>query len=145
MDALDAHTRALSIGSCPRGGGAEAESCGYTLYDRGRWCWPTPDGVVRVFPALPPHPGSACPGCINSLAVFLFLHRSREMRVRRAATPGPGVHGWQSREPLGCIAHHHIGPFYSSVTSQAAQLRQFLHLAPSTLMKGSPCPHVTPV
>lgn len=47
MDALDVHTRALSIGSCPRGGGAEAESCGYAFYDRGRWCWSTQDGVVR--------------------------------------------------------------------------------------------------
>lgn len=47
MDALDVHTRALSIGSCPRGGGAEAESCGYAFYDRGRWCWSTPEGVVR--------------------------------------------------------------------------------------------------
>lgn len=47
MDALDAHTRALSIGWCPRGGGAEAGSCGYFLRDRGRWSQPAPDGVVR--------------------------------------------------------------------------------------------------
>lgn len=71
IGAHDAHTRALSIGPCPRGGGAEAGSCGCALHDRGRWSRPAPGGCSRLLLGLCSvslrRSGSLAPGPCNLL------------------------------------------------------------------------------